>query len=191
MTPYKPTNVRCAAATLPASLKRVAVLPLSADPTDPAAAAGAEFLKPVLLSELGKAKTFELVMISPEQLRGWAGQGTLSSLDSLPAGLLDSIREATAADAVLFPRLTVYRPYPPLAVGLSFRLVDTRSQLIWWSVDEVFDAGSKPVAKAAESYAAGQMENPRAASETATILISPGRFAQYAMESCVMTLPNR
>lgn len=191
VAPYRPSNVQQAAPVLPDTLRRVAVLPMGCESGEPGTAEGVEAMSLVMAKEIGKLRAFETVSISASQLRALTGSSSWSAHEALPSGFFERIQSATAADAVLFSRLTTYRAYPPLAVGLGFKLVDTRSQLIWWSVDEVFDAGSVAVAKAAEGYAASELEDARVRQDTSMVLLSPSRFGQYAIHSCLATMPER
>lgn len=189
--PYQPKNVHSIAPQLPASLRRVAVFPLTAEGTGSPEQTGVQSLEPVLLAELNKQKSFEVVAVSKEQLRSWTGQTSWRALDKLPAGLLARLREETGCDAVFLSHLTVFRAYPPLAVGWRMALVDIEPPKVRWSVDEVFDAGAPEVIKAAESYYGGKLNQPSPLMDKAAILSSPQRFGQYSAHAVLALLPGR
>ena len=190
-TPYKPTNVAVSQATLPPTIRRVAVLPLPQSREDANQAAGANLLQPVFITELTKRNLFEVVPISLETLRGLtAGRGW--AVDApLAADFFERLRQLTDCDAVVFASLTVYRPYPPLQTGWKLRLVDCREHQTWWAVDEVFDAGTESVAAAAEHYARESLSLPNPLLADTGVLHSPRRFGQYTASAVTQTLPGR
>jgi hypothetical protein len=190
-TPYKPANVSVRQATIPQTIRRVAVLPLPQSREDANQAAGASLLQPVLIAELTKRNLFEVIPISPETLRGLtAGNGW--AVDApLPPEFFKRLRRVTDCDAVVFASLTVFRPYPPLQTGWKVRLVDCYECQTWWAVDEVFDAGVEAVAAAAESYARVGLSLPNPLLADTGVLHSPLRFGQYAASAVAQTLPGR
>lgn len=170
---------------------RVAVLPFPRTGKVQADTASRTALEPVLVAELRKRKRFELVQVTPEELSVWTGKSAWSTTESLPPKLLSSVREHTGCDAVLFAALTTYHPYPPLSIGWNVKLADCREGLIWWSVDEIFDAGNESVAAAAEAYGRKEMMLPAPLLENSAILDSPRRFGQYTAWAVASALPAR
>lgn len=175
---------------LPESIRRVAVLPLASAP-DSTAESGRQTLDPILQAELSKSRLFERVQVTSEQLRQWTGRSEWSSDEQLPLDLLQRIRTATGCDAVLFCRLTQYRPYKPLAIGWNMKLVEVRQPRIWWSVDEVFDAGDPAVVNGARRYYQNQARQTGPLADSYTILDSPRRFGQYTLATLLGTLIPR
>ena len=190
-TPYKPANVCVRQATLPQTIRRVAVLPLPQSREDPNQAAGASLLQPVLIAELTKRKLFEVIAISPEAMRGLTADNGWVVDAPLPPDFFERLRKLTDCDAVVFASLTVYRPYPPLQTGWKVRLVDCGEHQTWWAVDEVFDAGVESVAAGAESYARTALSLPNPLLADTGVLHSPLRFGQYAANAIAQTLPGR
>jgi len=188
---YKPANVYVRLPVLPPAIRRVAVLPLPRSAEDVDQAAGADALGPLWVAELVKRKLFEVVPLSPEQLRTLTGRDSWSAEEELPLDLFQRLRQATGCDAVLFASLTAYRPYPPLRAGWRARLVDSSQHLTWWSIDELFDAGSEAVAVAAEGYARAQLTLPNPLLSDTGVLDSPRRFGQYTTWAVASTLPHR
>src|SRR5258706_8435122 len=68
---YRPKNVHRQSATLPDSLRRIAVLPLSVPGNDATLDAGRESLDPRLKLELQKSQAFELIFVAPADLKRW------------------------------------------------------------------------------------------------------------------------
>ena len=190
-TPYKPVNVSRLQATLPESIRRVALLPVPRSRADANQVAGVDSLEPLFLIELDKRHAFEVIPVSPERLHALAGGGAWGADDRLPADFFERLRQATGCDAVMFVSLTAFQAYPPLQVGWKARLVDCQQRLTWWAVDEVFDAGSDAVAAAAIAFANSELNPPDAAADGAAALRSPRRFGQYTASAIVGTLPGR
>lgn len=183
-------NVYRAASQLPAELRRVAVLPMTCE-GNWIAKEGRTALQPILQTELGKTRYFELEFLSAEQMRAITGQSEWTSDARLPSDFFARLHEVTGCDAVFFCRLTVFRPYPPLAVGWSLKLVDVQQRRIVWAIDQVFDAGMPAVASRAQDYSSHNISEPGALRESDGILESPRWFGQYAAAAALETLPTR
>jgi hypothetical protein len=190
-TPYKPANVSVRQATLPQTIRRVAVLPLPQSREDANQAAGASLLQPVLIAELIKRNLFEVIPVSPETLRGLTAGSGWEVDTPLPPDFFERLHQLTDCDALVFASLTVYRPYPPLQTGWKLRLVDCLEHQTWWAVDEVFDGGVESVAAAAESYARAGLSLPNPLLADTGVLHSPLRFGQYTASAVANTLPGR
>jgi hypothetical protein len=190
-SPYQPDNVFQAANQLPADLKRVAVLPVACDEQQTDLASGREALGPTLLAELTKTKRFEVVPVSPDELQHLSGQPELTAGQTLPPNFLDALQKKYGCDAVLFPELTDYRAYPPLAIGWRLTLVYVNQKKVVWESDEHFDAGEPSVIAAAEHYQ--QHQQRQLGDDTVSWLAvnSPRWFGQYSLASLVNTLPDR
>lgn len=190
-TGYKPDNVYRALKQLPVSIRRVAVLPPTCDAAQSDLISGLDTLSSVITEELGKTKKFELVTVTPEQLRAWTGRTTWQAEETLPANLLQNIHEQLGCDAVLFSRLTQYRAYPPLAVGFSFKLAEVERAELVWVVDEIFDASEPSVVNSARRYQLTREQLPSSLADSRSILNSPSGFGRYAANSVFQTLPAR
>jgi hypothetical protein len=178
------------AAALPATLRRVAVLPLTTDSADLITEEGRDTLQPVLFTELKKTRAFELVFVSPSQLRAVTGRAQWNAGETLPLDFFSRLHEAFGCDAVIFCRLGQYRAYPPLAVGWDLKLVDGNQQHVVWAIDEVFDAGDPSVETAARSYYERGIHTDDPLADPSSILLSPRRFGQYTASAALSTLPS-
>jgi len=186
--PYQPSNVHRAESSLPRQIKRVGVLPVTTLTEEAVMEFGRESLGPVLVEELGRARLFEVVVISPEELRAITGRSAWSGEEKLPLDFFERLREKLGLDAVLFARLTQYRAYEPLSVGWRLKLLDTEEPRIVWAVDEVFDSRVPGVAAAARRFAA---HLPAAGGEAEDVLSSPRRFGRYTASAVFATIPGR
>ncbi|MFO1511608.1 MAG: hypothetical protein U1F83_01630 [Verrucomicrobiota bacterium] len=188
---YTPKNVYVSLRQLPVHVRRVAVLPATCLGDHSEVDAGLELLEPVITDELGRTRKFELVRVPPEKLRALTGHATWSAEETLPTGLLKQLRDELECDAVLFTRLTQFRAYPPMAVGLSLKLLEVDKAEYIWAVDEVFDANEPGVANDARRFQRAREQLPWSLADSRSILISPSGFGRYAANSVFRTLPVR
>ena len=188
---YQPLNIYTEAHTLPARLRRLAVLPLTAAGESTELEFGRASLEPVLFAELGRVNQFELVPVTPEQLQRWTGRSSWTGEEKLPQDFFEKLRAAAGIDGVLLCRLTQYRAYEPLAIGWRLKLLDARNPRVIWAVDEVFDARQSDVANAARRFAQAHPEPVPPVGDSRSALMSPRRFAQYTASAVFQTLPAR
>lgn len=188
---YVPQNIYQQALKLPPTLRRAAVLPLGFNPNDTLAVAGRESLEPLFRSELAKQGKLEVVFVSPEQLRLWTGEERWDFQEKLPKNFLAILREKTGADAILFPYLTLYAPYPPMKIGWRFKLTTSTDGDVLWSADETFDAGFGPVANSARRYSRNHLNKTPVLEDSRAILLSPSAFGQYTLWALLQTIPGR
>lgn len=188
---YRPTNVHVHPSDRLAQVRRVVLLPMTLSDLASTSAAGRDTLQPLLLSELGQTKHFEVIQLTSAQLKQWTGRAEWTAEDPIPPDALGRMREETAADAVLFARLTQFRAYQPLAVGWSLKLVSLTDARILWAVDEVFDAGEPTVVNAARRYYLEHQRDNTALGDSRAILNSPRRFGRYAAHATFASLPPR
>lgn len=193
---YQPANVHRLPVGVPEKIRRVAVLPLVSDARGAQGEAGAEAMQSVLVTELVRSGTFEILAVSADDLNHATGRGRWTAEAKLPTAFFVKLREQHGCDAVLFTRLTQYRAYPPLAVGWSFKLVECPTRpaqppRILWAADEVFDAGNPTVVNSARRYSLGQLKVTGPLADSQAVLHTPRRFAQYTLHALALTLPPR
>ena len=189
---YTPSNVYRSMESLPADLRRVAVLPLTALGSGSDLQAGQQSLQPVLIQELTKAQRFEIVAVSAEKLRRWGGKTHWKAEEPFPAELLSKLREQYSCQAVIFAEVTQFQAYGPLQIGWRLKLIESRRGEIVWAADEVFDAGVPEVSTAATRFAkASQKQSDEELISEKLILSSPRRFAEYTLQALFHTLPHR
>lgn len=188
---YKPENVFVNANALPQNVRRVTVLPLICDASDYDLTAGCTALQSVLVNEIIKTKKFEVVCSDADFVKTRTGRTDWSAEDALPPEFFNVLRDGSACDAVLFCRLTVYRPFPPLAIGWRMRLVDAQTRRTLWSADEVFDGGQQPVEDGARRHQLTQERDPSGAPDVWFVQNSPAKFGGYTAACLLATLPPR
>ncbi len=184
---FEPRNFTSVSA-IPATLRRVAVLPLHS-PSWPATN-----IAPVeasLAAELVKAERFETVVLTRDEMRETFGAESLASSAALPADLLDRLRASHGADAILFQDLSHYSPYQPIAIGVRAKLVSAIDGTVLWSFDALFDGAQPSVAVAAREYYLAQGRPAHPLENSSGIMQSPSRFAKYVAHAMFGTLPPR
>lgn len=193
---YRPSNVAVESPFLPASVKRVALLPLTSAGAVPLLQQGVDALEPVVDSELKKIERFEVITVSPAMLQQLTGQAAWRADESLPMDFFHQLQRETGCDAVMFAEVTRYQPYQPLAVGWKFCLAaqgvgEKAEPRKLWSVDEVLDGGDARIARAAQTYYSQHLENAQNSGDPSTILRSPAMFGQFSLSALFATVPIR
>lgn len=185
---FKPTNFN-GEKQLPASLRRVLVLPVYGGQV--AGAEAASVVDEVMLSALQKTARFEVVQVTREEIQRRFHQPEFSSAAVLPRGFLEELGRVYGAEAVLFVDLTLYQPYPPLALGYRAKLATIQDVRLIWSFDEVVSAANPAVVNGVQR-ANRKDGNARVPVDMSVgTLQSPRRFAAYAAEAMFDTLPPR
>lgn len=191
MPAHSPANIYLPAG-LPDDLRRVALLPMTVPADSGEAEDGRTTMESALQQEIMKANRFELIVVTPAQMRQWTGKALWTAEEKLPPDFFSTVREHTSCDGILFARVTRFRAYPPLTVGWSMKLVyGAAPHRILWAADEVFDAGQPAVVNAATTFAKRNAAGSEHLSDGWSVLHSPRRFSQYAANALVATLPPR
>lgn len=173
---------------MPASVRRVALLPLYSGEWDHVDLTG---LQRAFASELGKHDQFEVVEVSPENLFRIFGVDQITSVEPIAADKFETLVREYGADAILFTDLTAYHPYRPLVMGVRCKLVESDSVDILWSFDTVFDSGNPTVSTAARRYHLDESAPPYPLQNSSSILQSPLRYTKYVADAVFATLPER
>lgn len=185
---YRPTNYT-GEAQLPATLRRVVLLPISGGNIAPAESAAS--LQRVFLAELQKQNRFEVVILTREECQNRFRAEELSSTAALPADFVGVLQREYAADGVLFVDLTVYQAYRPLAIGVRSKLATVGEEVrLLWTFDNVFSATDPGVANAARNHFLETDRRGVPADFTQSVLQSPSRFASYVAATTFRTLPR-
>lgn len=185
---YAPTNYS-GEVQLPATLRRVVLLPVAGGSIAPAESAA--ILVPLFAAELQKQNRFEVVPLTREECLSRFRLEEIASTTAMPAGLMSQLRREYAADGVILIDLTAYKPYRPLAIGLRAKLVSTEGDArVLWAFDEVFSATDPKVANSARRHFSESDRHGVPADFTHAVLQSPSRFASYAAAEMFATLPR-
>lgn len=186
---YTPSNVTRRSAQLPEDLRRVLVLPSSSVSAVPEESLVR--LDEAILAELNRTGRFETVTVRREELRELFGSRAFSSTEALPADLFSRLARRYAADGVLFTDITQLNAYPPLSLGLRFKLARLSDREVIWAADNQFSAADPAVSNAARRHALALGADRSPGDLSYTILQNPSRFAGYAAAETFATLPSR
>jgi len=186
---FVPANVR-GVDRLPATVRRIAILPVAGLPSIPEQ--NLARLDESFSAELNRSARAETVAIPRDLLMRLAGSRQLSSTDVLPHNFFPRLKGSTSADAVLFVDLTAYSPYPPLKLGVRSKLVDISTGEILWAFDNLFDANEASVVNSARRhYLDSNPSSVGTGDLSSTVLQNPTRFGNYAAHATFVTLPPR
>jgi len=184
---YTPAN-HAGDPRLPATLRRVVLLPIAAGTIAPPESAAA--LDPVFVEELQKQNRFEIVTLSRQECSYRFHAEEFLSTAALPHDFIAALRRDYAADAVLFIDLTVFKPYRPLVLGVRAKLAALGDDLrLMWTFDNVFSASDAAVANSARRHFLDSERGTVPADLTPAALESPARFASYVAAEMFATLP--
>ena len=184
---YTPGNF-VDAGPIPASVRRIGVLPLFSDSWG---AADVEPLQTAFWTELEKFDRFETVAISRSAIAARFERESFSTSSALPSDFLARLHDDFGVDAVLFLDLTHYSPYQPIAVGVRAKLATTDNGRGLWSFDCMFDSAQPDVAAAARSYHAENSKQSYPLHDSSAVFQSPARYAKYVAHATFATLPPR
>jgi hypothetical protein len=188
---YKPANSFKLAGGSPSQVRRVAVLPLDTPQTSGTAASAADALQPTLQTELLRTGRYEFVWVSKQYLWQTTGRRTWAGDEKLPAGFLDKLAEDFGCQAVLFGRVTQYRPYPPLAIGWRLQLIGVVEPFPIWAAEEMFDLTQTKVANGARRFEQKRQYAAQVPIDSKTIFYSAETFGQYTAQQILRTFPQK
>lgn len=179
------TNVHQEGPVIPAHLRRVALLPLHRGRYDHI---DMEPIEENFVQELGKQNLFELVSITPEEMREMFGERSYSSVELLPTQLLGKLHRVYAIDGVMLVDISYFNAYQPVGIGVRAKLLDGHTGEIVWATDEVFDSANPAVSNAARRYYQTQSVNQYPLQQTQSVLHSPTRFSKYVAAAVFRTI---
>lgn len=114
---------------LPATLRRVVLLPVGGTAGVPAEALAS--FDPVMAVELQRTARFEVVIADSAALVRLCDRPRVLSVDALPPGFLSLLAREYDADAVMFVDITALSSYQPLSLGLRAKLAATDGTILW------------------------------------------------------------
>lgn len=187
---YIPSNIYTNPAPPMKAIRRVAVLPVTSSTREVNPDYILKNYQAVFTGELFKVKKFEVFEFNPDLLRELTGKREWYAEEKLPADFFSKLRDVSGCEAVIFARVTVYKPYPPIAMGWNVKLVECESARILWSCDEVFSSGVDSVANSARRFYQANLNLNAPGSDSRTILRTPRLFAQYVCYELLRRLPE-
>jgi hypothetical protein len=184
---FKPSNIY-PVDRLPQHFNRVALLPCYYPDS---ANSILNFCDQVFHQELSQERIFEIIQLSPKELKSLTGHERIASSRNLPSNFLKIIEEYTSANGVLFIDLDSYKPYRPMSLGVRSKLVDLKSGEFMWAIDETFDAGHASVIVGASQFQDISQVRALSNKTNGSVLHSPRNFTKYVASTVFSTLPRR
>jgi len=111
--------------------------------------------------------------------------------EAFSIGQLDEIRQSLKCDAVLFGRMTDFKPYPKLQVGLFMKLINLRSGELVWAIEHIWDSTDKVVEKRVNYFFEKEMRTGYGPHKGRLALISPRMFQKFVAWEVAKTIPCR
>jgi hypothetical protein len=101
---------------------------------------------------------------------------------------LAAIRKSLECDAILFGRVTSYRPYPGTQIGLFLRLVDLADGRLVWAVDDVWDTTNRKLAERMQKYYFDFVREGYKPADSEMLVMSTAAFQQFVSWEVVQTM---
>jgi len=115
----------------------------------------------------------------------------MDQLEAFSIAQLDEIRRALKCDAVLFGRMTDFKPYPKLQVGLFMKLMNLRSGELVWAIEHIWDSTDKVVEQRVNYFFDKEMRSGYGPHKGRLALISPRMFQKFVAWEVAKTIPSR
>jgi hypothetical protein len=170
---------------LPASLRRVAVLPVAIGSGEILDRQRFELL---LAGELRRASRFEVMILSEDTLLALVGRETLSPSEPFPLKLVDYL-QSIGVDGVLQLAVPEYSPYRPFVVSIDARLFSLADGAVLWRVDESFRSSEKRTVVSAREYALANRSNRFPNNDSYAALRGPLLFSEFVLYTIVAFMP--
>jgi hypothetical protein len=93
---------------------------------------------------------------------------------------LVELETAFRVDAVVIGTVTRYAPYAPQVLGLDVKVISTRTGVVLWSSQKIFDMTSDEIVKDAVAWYERYVDEAQADYGPEVVFLSPKAFARYA-----------
>ncbi|MCE5279959.1 MAG: hypothetical protein ABFD92_04205 [Planctomycetaceae bacterium] len=179
-----PTYLRSAASLH--SIHRVAMISLDGGDATPALALQ---MTESLDKALAGRRLFQVAVVAADDPSIAAMK--LNWRQPIPLEQMKAVRQALRCDAVLMGALTNCRPYPHMQMGLNLRLIDLRSGMLVWGLDNIWDSHNVSTSKRMERYYRRRTAGAAEPLDWRVMLVSPSAFGEYVADDVASTLPSR
>ncbi len=169
------------------NVHRIMVLPFKeADGVD----ANTESVRSAFLNELLKLRRFDIVPLPDGAV------DHVQMYDSLTHGkyakeVLVELASRYQVDGVLAGRVTSYRAYEPVNLGISFRLYSLHTGTVVWAADALYDMSDMSVSEDLEHYAKSFTAKEASLHSWRMHSMSPAKYASYVSHRMVRTWNDR
>ncbi len=138
--------------------------------------------------ELGKTGLFHTFSpsVSPQELAN--ADKALWGYGSIDVDTLIAAKKKYGVDAFIFGKVTQYKAFVPLSLGIRVIMISGHSGAAAWSVEGVFDSDQKSVVQAAKSYYKKNYRRDQSLYGWELMLLSMERYTKFITNMLVENL---
>ncbi len=138
--------------------------------------------------EMNKLGMFQVVTpsVKPKELK--KAETTLWDMGAIDIDILLAARKKYGVEGFIFGKITEYKPYVPLALGIDVIMVSALTGDTIWSVSGVFDSDQKDVVGKAKEYYKKHFRKDQSLYGWELILISMERYTRFIADTMVSSL---
>ena len=114
----------------------------------------------------------------------------LAGREALTISQLADIRQKLKCDAILFGKVSHFRPYPRMQVGLYLKLLDLKDGKLVWAIDHIWDTTDKSTAGRIRDFFDTEMRQGYEPAQWQMGLMSPGMFQKFVAYEVTNTFPT-
>lgn len=103
---------------------------------------------------------------------------------------LVTIRDQLKADAILLGSISQYRPYPHMLIGLNYRMLDLRSGMIVWGMEQLWDSTDSNLSARMERFYQRRMRSGYEPMDWQLVHTSPRAFNRFVAYEVAQTFPG-
>ncbi|MGR3317837.1 MAG: hypothetical protein ACUZ8O_05095 [Candidatus Anammoxibacter sp.] len=140
--------------------------------------------------ELGKAGLFQIMNPSLKPSELIDASNILWDRGVIDVDVLLNAKKKYGVEAVLFGKITNYKPYIPLVLGMKITMISTLSGKTLWSIDGDFDSDQKEVVRFAKSYYKKYYRKDLSLYGWELVLISMERYARFVSNMLISTIKS-
>jgi hypothetical protein len=130
--------------------------------------------------------TLELLALSDPAATEIARMGD----QTLSLEQISNLHKRFGSDAAIFGRITSFRSYPHMQMGLRLRMVDLRTAKLLWGVDQIWDTADKDLQDRLEDYFEDQVADEYRPLDWRVVLVSPLALEEFIGYETARTLPS-
>jgi len=136
--------------------------------------------------ELQKQQIFSIRVVNKDDPRWERLQ--LKDKPSYTIEELSRIYESLNQDALLFGKVTEYKPYPHLTVGLRLKLVSLRDARLVWGFEQIWDSENSTTERRIKKYLEKCMSSEGKTLQSELMSVSTKQFIKFAAYETASTL---
>lgn len=114
----------------------------------------------------------------------------LAGREALTIAQLAEIRQKLKCDAIMFGKVSHFRPYPRMQVGLYLKLLDLKDGKLVWAIDHIWDTTDKSTAGRIREFFDTEIREGYEPAHWQMGLMSPGMFQKFVAHEVTNTFPT-